>query len=83
MNPDNDDPIATHLAHLPGDPLDPRAAAAVLRRARAVLIDEGRPAAQLARLWTGVLLPAVLVACAIVYSGGAFQTIQSIYVAGR
>jgi hypothetical protein len=83
MNSNTDDSIATHLAKLPGEPLDPRAAAAVLRRARATLIDEGRPAAQLTRLWTGIVLPAVLLGCAVVYSGGAFQTIQSIYVAGR
>jgi hypothetical protein len=83
MNPTNGDPLANKLALLPDDPLDPRAASAVLRHARGVLVDEGRPAARLLRVWTGVLLPAVLVACALVYTWGAFRTIESIYVAAR
>jgi hypothetical protein len=83
MNPHESDPLAAELGQLPDDPLDPRAAAAVLRRARGVLEDEGRPTTKLLRLWTGVLLPAVLLTCAVVYSVGAFQTIESIYVAAR
>jgi hypothetical protein len=83
MTPHHHDPLATTLAKLPGDSLDPRAAAAVLRRARGVLVDEGRPAAKLQRFWSGVLLPAVLLACAAIYSVGAFQTIERIYVAAR
>jgi hypothetical protein len=77
------DPLANTLARLPDDPLPPRAAAAVLRRARGVLVDEGRPTAKLQRFWSGVLLPAVLLACALVYSVGAVQTIERVYVAAR
>ena len=80
---DPGDPLANKLRQLPDDPLDRRAAAAVLRHARAAYIDEGRPAARFLRVWTGVLLPTVLVACAVVYSWGAFRTIESIYVAAR
>ncbi len=83
MIPPNGDPLATKLALLPDDPLDPRAASRVLRHARAVLVDEGRPAARLLRVWTGVLLPAVLVACALFYTWGAFRTLREIYVASR
>jgi hypothetical protein len=83
MNQHADDPLAKELAHLPDDPLDPRAAAAVLRHARGVLEEEGRLIARLLRLWTGVLLPAVLLTCAVVYTWGAVQTIEAIYVAGR
>lgn len=82
MNP-HLDPIADKLAKLPDEPLDPRAAAAVLRRARGVLADEGRGVARLQRLWTGVLLPAVLLGCALVYTVGALETIERVYVAGR
>lgn len=77
------DPIADKLARLPDEPLDPRAAAAVLRRARGVLADEGRAVVRLQRFWTGVLLPAVLLGCALVYTLGALQTIERVYVAGR
>ena len=59
------------------------AAANVLRHARGVLIEEGKPMARFLRVWTGVLLPTVLVACALVYTWGAFRTIESIYVAAR
>jgi hypothetical protein len=83
MNPDPSDPVAAKLALLPDDPLGPRAAAAVLRHARGVLIDEGRPAARLLRVWTGVLLPTVLVACALVYTWGALRALETIYVAAR
>jgi len=83
MNPIPGDPIANKLALLPDDPLSPRAAAAVLRHARGVLIDEGQPMARFLRVWTGVLLPTVLVACALVYTWGAFRTIESIYVVAR
>ena len=82
MNP-HLDPVADKLAKLPDEPLDPRAAAAVLRRARGVLADEGRAVARLQRLWTGVLLPAVLLGCALVYTVGAVDTIERVYVAGR
>lgn len=83
MNPHPDDPIANELANLPGDPLDPRAAAAVLRHARAVLVDEGRPLVRVLRLWTGVLLPAVLLGCALFYTLGAIHALETIYVAAR
>ena len=77
------DPLANKLAQLPDDPLDRRAVAAVLRQARSAFIDEGRAPARFLRVWTGVLLPTVLVACALVYTWGAFRTIESIYVAAR
>ena len=77
------DPIADKLARLPDEPLDPRAAAAVLRRARGVLANESSAVVRLQRLWTGVLLPAVLLGCALVYTLGALQTIERVYVAGR
>ena len=83
MNLDPSDPLANKLAQLPDNPLDRRAAAAVLRHARGTFIDEGRPAARFLRVWTGVLLPAVLVACALVYTWGAFRTLETIYVATR
>jgi len=83
MTPLDHDPLANKLALLPGDPLAQRAAATVLRRARGVLIDAGRPAAKLQRFWSGVLLPAVILGCALSYSVGALQTIERIYVAGR
>lgn len=83
MNPTPGDPLANKLARLPDEPLGPRAAAAVLRHARGVFIDEGRPTARLLRVWTGVLLPAVLVTCALVYSWGAFRALETIYVAAR
>ena len=79
----HDDPLAEKLARLPDEPLDPRAAAAVLRQARGVLADEGRAVVRLQRLWTGVLLPAVLLGCALVYTVGALDTIERVYVAGR
>lgn len=82
MNP-QPDPIADKLARLPDEPLDPRAAAAVLRRARGVLANEGSASVRLQRLWTGVLLPAVLLGCALVYTVGALETIERVYVAGR
>ena len=83
MTPLEHDPLTDKLARLPDVELDPRAAAAVLRRARGVLLDEGRPAAKLQRFWSGVLLPSVLLACALVYGWGAMQTIERIYVAAR
>jgi hypothetical protein len=82
MNP-HADPIADKLARLPDAPLDPRAAAAVLRRARGVLANEGRAVVRLQRLWTGVLLPAVLLGCAALYTWGAVETIERVYVAAR
>ena len=81
MNPHLDDPFAN--APPSGEAIDPRAAAAVLREARAVLIEEWRPAARFVRVWTGVVLPAVLVACGLLYTWGAVETIERIYVAGR
>ncbi len=83
MTPETSDPLANKLAQLPDDPLSRRASYAVLRHARGVFIDEGRPAARFFRVWTGVLLPTVLVACALVYGWGAFRMIESIYVAAR
>lgn len=83
MTLETSDPLANKLAQLPDDPLDRRASAAVLRHARSTFIDEGRPAARFLRVWTGVLLPTVLVACALVYTWGAFRTLESIYVAAR
>lgn len=79
----NDDPLAQKLAALPDDPLDPRAAAAVLRRARGTLVEEGRPAARLARTFSSRVLPAMLVACALVYAWGAVLTLGQVYVASR
>ena len=80
MNPHRNDPFANEL---PDEAIDPRAAAAVLREARAVLVEEGRPAARFVRLWSSVLLPTVLVACGLFYTWGAVETLERIYVAGR
>ena len=80
MNPHNDDPFANEL---PSEAIDPRAAAAVLREARTVLVEEGRPGARLVRLWSSVLLPTLLVGCGLFYTWGAVETLERIYVAGR
>jgi hypothetical protein len=78
----HDDPLA-RLAALPDVPLDAHAVAAVRRRARAVLAEEreGGPLARLGRIWTGVLLPAVLVACAVLYAYDSVRLLERTYVA--
>jgi hypothetical protein len=78
----NDDPTLARLAALPDLPLPPRAVAAVRRRARAALAEEraGR-LASLRRFWTGVMLPAVLVAAALLYAYDSIQFVERTYVA--
>jgi hypothetical protein len=75
--------ITARLVALPDTPLDPRFAAEVLRSAREILVEarEGSAMARASRLWYGTLLPAALVACAIVYACDAVRTIERIYVA--
>ena len=79
MIPPSDDPLAQRLASLPDTPLDPRVSAAVRRKARAAL-DEGR-GARWSRLWAGVVLPAVMVGCAVLYAVDSVQFLERTYVA--
>lgn len=85
--PDLDDAgnarLDTRLAALPDTPIDPRFSAEVLRQAREVLAEEreGSAFARASRLWYGTLLPAALVACALVYACDAVRTLERIYVA--
>ena len=79
MTPPSDDPLAQRLAGLPDAPLDPGVSTAVLREARAAL--EEAPAARLSRLWTGAVLPALLVGCAVAYAVGSVEFLERIYVA--
>jgi hypothetical protein len=79
----NDDPTLARLASLPDLPLDARAVASVRRRARAALAEErdGGRLARLGRVWTGVMLPAVLVASAVLYAYDSLQFVERTYVA--
>jgi hypothetical protein len=79
----DDDIILARLAALPDLPLEPRAVAAVRRRARAALAEErdGGRLAHLGRIWTGVMLPAVLVAAAVLYAYDSYQFVERTYVA--
>jgi hypothetical protein len=78
------DPLAL-LAALPDEPIDGRVAASVQRRARAVFEGERGRSSQwerLSRVFSGSLLPAFLLACALVYAWGAVDTMERIYLAG-
>ncbi len=79
----SDSDLLARLADLPDVPLDAHAVAAVRRRARAALAEEreGDRLARLARLWTGVMLPAVLVASAVLYAYGSFEFVERTYIA--
>lgn len=79
MTPPSDDPLAKRLALLPDTPLDPRVSAAARRKALAAL-DEGR-GARIQRLWAGVVLPAVMVACGVLYAVDSVQFLERTYVA--
>ena len=79
------DPLMLSLASLPDEPLDGRVAASVQRRARAVFERSGerRPQwARLSRFFSGSLLPAFLLACALVYVWGSVRVIERVYLAG-
>lgn len=78
MTEPTDDPLAQRLAELPEARLDPRVARAIHKQARTAL--EGRRAERLTHLWTSVLLPAVLVTCATMYTVDAAMLLKSIYV---
>jgi hypothetical protein len=79
----NDDPALARLAALPDLPLAPHMVAVVRRRARAALAEErdGSPLARLGRLWMGVMLPAVLVAAAVLYAYDSYRFVERTYVA--
>ncbi len=79
----SDSDLLARLADLPDVPLDPHAVSAVQRRARAALAEEreGGRLARLARLWTGVVLPAVLVASAVLYACDSVAFVERTYLA--
>ncbi|NUP11934.1 MAG: hypothetical protein HOW73_38295 [Polyangiaceae bacterium] len=79
MNSPDDDALATMLAELPEPVLDPRVRAAVHREARAALTEDR--GARVAHVWSTVVLPLVLVGCAVVYAVDAFQCLEHTYVA--
>ena len=79
------DPLARLLAALPDEPLDGRFAASVQRRARLVFEGERERISQwarLSRIFSGRLLPAFLLACAVIYVWGSMQVIERVYLAG-
>ena len=73
-----DDMLAKRLAELPGAHIDPGVSAAVRRQARAAL--EERTSGRLTHLWASVLLPALLVGCAVVYAVDAAAFLERTYV---
>jgi hypothetical protein len=77
----NEDDTLARLAALPDLPLAPHTV--VRRRARAALAEEreGGRLASLGRLWTGVMLPAVLVAAAVLYAYDSYRFVERTYVA--
>ena len=75
----NDDMLAKRLAELPDARIDPRFSASVRREARAAL--EESTGARLTRLWASVMLPAILVGCAVVYAVDAAAFLERTYVA--
>ena len=81
-----DDPILNSLADLPEVPLDPAAADAVRRSARAALVDgDGGASRRLAltRLsiaWSTAILPAILLGSGAAYTWGAVQMMGRIFV---
>ncbi len=79
----NDDDTLARLAALPDLPLAPHTVAVVRRRARVALAEEreGGPLARLGRMWTGVMLPAVLVAAAVLYAYDSYRFVERTYVA--
>jgi hypothetical protein len=74
----NDDMLAKRLAELPEAQIDPRVSAAVRRQARAAL--EESPSVRFTRLWASVMLPALLVGCAVVYAVDAAAFLERTYV---
>ena len=79
----DDDILAKRLAELPEAHIDPRLSAAVRQKARAAL--EESTSVRLTRLWASVMLPALLVGCAVVYAvdGAAFLERTYMATAGR
>jgi hypothetical protein len=79
------DPLMVSLASLPEEPIDGRVAASVQRRARAVF-DRSRERtpqwARFSRVFSRSLLPAFLLACALVYAWESVQVIERVYLAG-
>ena len=79
----SDSDLLARLAELPDVPLGAHAVSTVRRRARAALAEEreGGRLARLARLWTRVMLPAVLVASAVLYAYDSFEFMERTYLA--
>ena len=79
MTQPNDDMLTKRLAELPEARIDPRFSASVRQKARAAL-DEST-SARLTRLWTSVMLPALLVGCAVLYAVDSASFLERTYVA--
>lgn len=79
-----DDPILNSLAELPEVPIDPAAAEAVRRSARAALVEGGapeRPAlSRLSLAWSSAILPAILLGSGALYTWGAVQMMGRIFL---
>jgi hypothetical protein len=81
MNPESNDPLLDRLRDLPAVPLDNAAVMRVQREARAALEGERRLEGRIARVWTGSILPALLVTAGLVYAWGSLTWMESVYVA--
>jgi hypothetical protein len=83
MNPESNDPILERLRDLPVPPLDDAAVGRVRWRAQAALAGERRLPVRMVRVWTGSVLPALLVAAGLMYAWRSLTWMESIYVADR
>jgi len=79
MTPPNDDMLAKRLAELPEVHIDPRVSAAVRMQARAALAES--TSVRLTRLWASVMLPALLVGCAVLYAVDEAAFLERTYMA--
>lgn len=81
MTIDADDPLARRLAELPDPQIDAKLSREVRRKAHAAL-DETR-GAMVARVWSAVIVPALLVLCAMDYAVGSAQFLEQTYGSAR
>lgn len=78
-----DDPLLARLADLPAVPVDPIAAEALRRSARAELLERATPRPLFARLslvWGHVGLPALLGASGAAYTWSSIQLMGRIFL---
>lgn len=77
------DPLLARLAELPAVPVDPAAAEALRRTARAALLEPATPPPLLARLsltWAELGLPAVLLVSGAAYTWSSAQLMGRIFI---